>query len=164
MNKVVLVTGASRGIGKAIVTEFAKSGYNVVINYKKEREKATILKEELETKYSISVLLVEADVSLEEQVCTLVEKTIDTYGRIDVLVNNAGIVMDKEFIDRTVKDFEKTLSTNLIGPFLVSKYVGKVMVENRGGVKSLIFLVRMALIRFFQRVLTMMPLRQHLSI
>ena len=71
--------------------------------------------------------------------------------------------MDKEFVDRTAKDFEKTLATNLIGLFLVSKYVGEVMLENRG-VKSLIFLVRMVLMLSFQLVLIMMPRRPLLSI
>lgn len=133
MKKVALVTGSSRGIGKAIVTQFAKAGYDVIVNYLHDREKALILKQELENKYFVRVLLMQTDVSNEKEVRSMVEEIIATYGRIDVLVNNAGIVMDKEFVDRTAQDFEKTFSTNLIGPFLVSKYVGTLMVENRGG-------------------------------
>lgn len=133
MKKVALVTGGSRGIGKAIVAQFAKAGYDVIVNYINDKEKAFILKQELENKYLVHVLLVRADVSNEKEVKSMVEEIMATYGRIDVLVNNAGIVIDKEFVDRTVQDFEKTFSTNLIGPFLVSKYVGEVMVENRGG-------------------------------
>lgn len=133
MKKVALVTGSSRGIGKAIVAQFAKAGYDVIVNYINDKEKAFILKQELENKYLVRVLLVRADVSNEKEVKSMVEEIMATYGRIDVLVNNAGIVIDKEFVDRTVQDFEKTFSTNLIGPFLVSKYVGEVMVENRGG-------------------------------
>lgn len=133
MNKVVLVTGGSRGIGRAISLAFAKSEYDIVINYKERDTSALELKREIEDKYSSHVLLVKADVSSEEQVKNMVDKTIATYGKIDCLVNNAGIAIDKEFEDRTVIDFTKTLSTNLIGPFLVSKYVGSKMVENRGG-------------------------------
>lgn len=133
MKRVVLITGSSRGIGKAIAISFAQVGYDVVINYKKNELGAVALKRQLEESYSTQVLLVPTDVSDEEQVKGMVKNIIDTFGRIDVLVNNAGIVMDKEFVDRTAKDFEKTLATNLIGPFLVSKYVGEVMLENRGG-------------------------------
>lgn len=163
MKKVALVTGGSRGIGKAIVAQFAKAGYDVIVNYINDKEKAFILKQELENKYLVHVLLVRADVSNEKEVKSMVEEIMATYGRIDVLVNNAGIVIDKEFVDRTVQDFEKTFSTNLIGPFLVSKYVGEVMVENRG-VKSLIFPVQMVLMLFFRLVLIMMPQKLHLSI
>ncbi len=133
MNKVALITGSSRGIGSAIAREFAEESYDIIINYKKNEEEAMALKRKLEDQYSVSVLLVKADVSSEEQVKSMVDKVMDTYGRIDVLVNNAGIAIDKEFEDRTVADWEKTLNTNLIGPFLVSKYVGNIMMENRGG-------------------------------
>lgn len=68
MNKVALVTGSSRGIGNAIVTEFAKKGYNCIINYKKEDKEAKILKEKLETEYSIKALTIKADVSNENEV------------------------------------------------------------------------------------------------
>lgn len=133
MGKVALITGGSRGIGKAIAIEFAKRAYDVVINYKEHEQEALALKTELEKKYSISVLLEKADVSSLEDVESMVDDVMNTYGRIDVLVNNAGIAIDKEFCDRTVSDFEKTLSTNLIGPFIVSKLVGSIMMENRGG-------------------------------
>ena len=131
--KVVLVTGSSRGIGKAIVTDFAEKGYNVVINYKKEENEANKLREELESKYNIEALTIKADVSNENEVKNMIQQIINKFGKIDVLVNNAGIAIDKEFEDRTVEDWQITLNTNLIAPFLVSKYVGNEMLKNKKG-------------------------------
>lgn len=131
--KVVLVTGGSRGIGKAIVTDFANKGYDVVINYKKSDEEAKKLKEELEKLYSIKALAIKADVSNENEVKNMVELIIKEFGKIDVLVNNAGIAIDKEFEERTVEDWQLTLNINLIGPFIVSKYVGNEMLKNKSG-------------------------------
>lgn len=131
--KVALVTGSSRGIGKAIVTDFAEKGYNVVINYKKENNEAQRLKEELERVYNIKALTIKADVSDENEVKNMIEQIISEFGKIDVLVNNAGIAIDKEFDDRTVEDWKLTLNTNLIAPFIVSKYVGNEMLKNKSG-------------------------------
>lgn len=133
MNKVVLVTGSSRGIGKAIVTDFAEKGYDVVINYRKEEHEANKLREELENKYNIQALTIKADVSNECEVKNMIQQIVDKFGKIDVLVNNAGIAIDKEFEDRTVEDWQITLNTNLIAPFLVSKYVGNEMLKNKKG-------------------------------
>ena len=133
MNKVVLVTGSSRGIGKAIVTDFAEKGYNVVINYRKEENEANKLREELENKHNIQAITIKADVSNEQEVKNMVQQIVDRFGNIDVLVNNAGIAIDKEFEDRTVEDWQITLNTNLIAPFLVSKYVGNEMLKNEKG-------------------------------
>lgn len=133
MNKVVLVTGSSRGIGKAIVEDFAQKGYNVVINYIKENEEAEKLKKELEKKYKIKALCIKADVSNENEVKDMIRAIINEFEKIDVLVNNAGVAIDKEFEDRTVEDWKKTLNVNLIGPFIVSKYVGHEMEKNKSG-------------------------------
>lgn len=133
MNKVVLVTGSSRGIGKAIVTDFAEKGYNVVINYRKEENEANKLREELENMYNIQAITIKADVSNEQEVKNMVQQIVDRFGNIDVLVNNAGIAIDKEFEDRSVEDWQITLNTNLIAPFLVSKYVGNEMLKNKSG-------------------------------
>lgn len=131
--KIALVTGSSRGIGKAIVTDFAEKGYNVIINYRKEDNEAKSLKDELEHNYNIEALTIKADVSNENEVKNMVEQIINKFGKIDVLVNNAGIAIDKEFEDRTVEDWQITLNTNLIAPFLVSKYVGNEMLKNKKG-------------------------------
>lgn len=133
LNKVVLITGASRGIGAATALEFAKNGYNVIINYKSSETKAKKLKEELEQKYNIQALTIKCDVSNEEEVKNMVEKSVSAFGHIDVLVNNAGIAIDTLFEDKTVENFRKTLDVNLIGTFLVSKYVGEVMLEKKCG-------------------------------
>lgn len=105
-NKVALVTGGTSGIGKAIVTDFAEKGYNVVINYRKEESDANKLKEELENKYNIQALTIKANVSSEQEVKNMVQQIVDRFGKIDVLVNNAGIAIDKEFEDRTVEDWQ----------------------------------------------------------
>ena len=133
MNKVVVVTGGTRGIGEAISREFAKNAYDIVINFVNSEEKANNLKKELEEKYSIKVLPVKADISNEEECKILVEKSIHEFGKIDVLVNNAGIVIDKEFEDRTVEDWKKTLDVNLIAPFILTKLVGKEMIKQKSG-------------------------------
>ena len=133
MNKVALVTGSSRGIGKAIITDFARKGYNVVINYIKEDNEAERLKEKLENEYSIKALTINADVSNEDEVQEMIANIKKEFKRIDVLVNNAGIAIDKEFEDRTVEDWKRTLSVNLIAPFIVSKYVGNEMLKNKSG-------------------------------
>ena len=85
MNKVVVVTGGTRGIGEAISREFAKNGYDIVINFVNSEEKAYNLKKELEEKYSIKVLPVKADISNEEECKMLVEKSITEFGKVDVL-------------------------------------------------------------------------------
>ena len=132
-NKVALITGSSRGIGRATITEFAKKGYNVVINYKNSEKEATELKEQLQNDYNIKALAIKADVSNEEEVKKMVNIIISEFGHIDVLVNNAGIAIDKDFEERTVDDWQKTLNTNLIGPFVVSKCVGEVMLNQKKG-------------------------------
>ena len=111
--KIALGTGSSRGIGKAIVTDFAEKGYNVIINYRKEENEANKLKGELENKYNIEALTIKADVSNENEVKNMIQQIINKFGKIDVLVNNAGIAIDKEFEDRTVEDWQITLNTNL---------------------------------------------------
>lgn len=131
--KVALVTGSSKGIGKAIAIDFAKKGYNVVINYKKSENEAIKLKEELEKVYDIKALVIKADITNEDEVKNMVELVKKEFGKIDVLVNNAGIAIDKEFEDRTVEDWQITLDTNLIAPFIVSKYVGCEMLKNKSG-------------------------------
>ncbi len=127
MNKVVLVTGSSRGIGKATIIEFANRGYNVVINYNTSEKEALELKKYIEENYSVNVLTLKADVSNEEEVKNMISTIINAFGRIDVLVNNAGIVYDRAFEEITVEEFERTLKVNVIGAFIVSREVAKNM-------------------------------------
>lgn len=125
MNKVVLITGASRGIGSAIARKMASKNYNVVINYNNSKDNALKLKEDLENKYNIKAICIKADVSIEEQVKNMVDETIKTFGRLDCLVNNAGIAIDNSFEEKSKEEFLKVLSINLVGPFLTSKYAFK---------------------------------------
>lgn len=127
MNKVVLVTGSSRGIGKATVIEFASKGYNVVINYNSSDKEANDLKDYVENNFSVKALLIKADVSNEEEVKNMITNILNEFGRVDVLVNNAGIVYDRDFEDIKVEEFKRTLEVNVIGAFIVAREVSKYM-------------------------------------
>lgn len=133
MNKNALITGGTRGIGEAIAHEFAKKGYNLIINYVNSKEKAEKLKNELKEKYNIKVLTSQADLADEKAIENMVDIAIKKFGKIDVLVNNAGIVIDKEFEDRTIEDWKQILNINLIAPFILTKLIGKEMVKNKSG-------------------------------
>ena len=122
-NKVVLITGSAHGIGRATAIEFAKHGYNVVINYIKAETDANNLKQELEEKYNIEAIVCQADVSNEDQVKTMIATIVNKWGKIDALVNNAGIVYDRPFADITIDEFKETLNVDVIGAFIVSKAV-----------------------------------------
>jgi len=126
-NKVVLVTGSSRGIGKATIKKFASEGYNVVINYIESDKEAQEVKEFVEKEYNIKALTIKADVSNESDVKSMVDTIIKEFGKIDVLVNNAGIVFDRNFEDITIEEFKRTLEVNVIGAFIVSREVSKYM-------------------------------------
>ena len=132
-NKVALVTGSSRGIGRATAYEFAKRGYDVIINYHKNKKPAEDLARRIKTDFGVKTALFCADVSVEGDVKLLVDEIKKDFGRIDVLVNNAGLDMACEFKDKTVSNFLKTLSVNLVGPFLVAKYVAPLMLEQKSG-------------------------------
>lgn len=129
MKKTVLITGASRGIGASMAMEFAKEGYNVVINYLSNEERAVKVKEDILEKYDVSVMIYKTDVSNEIQVKSMVADVVDKYGTIDVLINNAGIAIDTLLEDKKVEDFEKILRVNLIGAFICARECAKVMNE-----------------------------------
>ncbi len=131
--KVVLVTGSSKGIGAACINKFASHNYNVVINYNTDKESAVKLKDEVENKYGVKALVIKCDVSNELEVKEMVQKIINEFGHIDCLVNNAGIAIDTTFEDKTVENFRKIIDVNLIGTFIVSKEVGKYMQDRKCG-------------------------------
>ena len=133
MGKVVVVTGSSRGIGAATIKEFAKNGYNVVINYLNSQKEALELQKVVEKEYHVESLVIKADVSREEDVKYLVNEVIRHFNKIDILVNNAAIAIDSTLEDKTVDNFEKILSSNLLSVFLMCKYVGKEMLKNKEG-------------------------------
>lgn len=130
--KVALVTGSSRGIGKGCILEFAKKGYDVVINYNRSVELALSLKEEVEA-LGVMALVVKCDVSNEDEVKEMVNLVISEFGHIDVLVNNAAVEECSDLNTKTKSSFERVLGTNLIGTFLVSCEVSKYMLERKTG-------------------------------
>ena len=131
-DKVAVVTGAGQGIGRGIAQVFAAEGAKVVI--------ATLLEEEgLETESLIQTaggeaLTIQTDVSDEASIMALVAQTVDVYGRIDTLVNNAGITVFKPLFEATLEDWERVVNTNLRGVFLCSKHVGSVMKRQGGAI------------------------------
>ena len=131
--KVVLITGASRGIGRSTAIKFAQNNYNVVINYNNSIDRAKELEEYLINTYNIETMVIRADISNELEVKDMVDNIINKFGKIDVLVNNAGIAIDSDFLDKNKDSFNKVLNTNLVGTFIVSKEVSKYMIDNKEG-------------------------------
>ncbi len=128
MSKTVLITGSSRGIGAEAARLFYKNGYNVVINYNNSQNEAELLSKELPGSLSIK-----ADVSKEKEVLEMIEKAISHFGKIDVLINNAGISIVKLLSDTTLSDWENLFSVNVTGVFLTSKYIANHMISNHSG-------------------------------
>jgi len=131
-DKVALITGSSRGIGKATALLFAKEGAKIVVNYNKSEKGANKVVEEIQ-KIGSEAIAIKCDVSEEKQVKSMVEKTIKKFGKIDILVNNAGIVFDVPLKEKTVEQWKETLAVNLIGVFLCSKYASEHMLKQGGG-------------------------------
>ena len=131
--KVVLVTGGSRGIGRAIALKYAENGYNVVINYVSDKTDVEALKNELLEKGANDVLLAKANVSNTEQIEELVKQAIEKFGAIDVLVNNAGITKDNLLMRMSEEEFDKVIEVNLKGTYIVTKAVTKYMMKKRKG-------------------------------
>ena len=123
---VVLVTGASKGIGASTALKFAEKGYDVVINYYSDTDRANKVKENVD-KYGVKCLLCKCDISNEEEVKNMVDDIVNQFGSIDVLVNNAGIANDTLPFEKNIDEFKRVLDVNLIGTYLASKYVSKYM-------------------------------------
>lgn len=121
---VVFITGASRGLGYEIAKVFASHGYDVIGTYHKSLEKIEEVKKEIEETYHVNFTIYKLDVSKEEDIIN-VRNNLNTH--IDVLVNNAGISRDSSFYDKTKDVFNEVLNTNLVGTFLVAKYLSKFM-------------------------------------
>lgn len=131
-NKTVIVTGGSRGIGAAIVNLLAKENYNIVLNYNKSEEIAKKMKEEF-TILGKNVEIFKADVSKREEVKKLVEFTIEKFGSIDVLINNAGISQTKLFTDITDEDWNNMLNVNLNSVFFMTQETIPYMIHKKNG-------------------------------
>ena len=131
--KVALITGASRGIGKAIAIEFAREGAEVIIlNYVKNDEAASETKEELES-LGAKVLLAKGDVSKRNCIKILIDKAFKTFGKIDILVNNAAILQQKPFETITDEEWDRMFEVNLKAPFMLIQEVIPYMVKQKWG-------------------------------
>jgi len=130
--RVALVTGGSRGIGRAIAEKFAKNGYNLVINYVSDNTNLDEIKEGF-SKYGVEVLLEKADVSNFNECEKMVTSAIEKFGKIDTLVNNAGITRDNLLMRMKEEDFDKVISINLKGTFNLTKLVTPYMMKKREG-------------------------------
>lgn len=133
MNKVVLVTGGAQGIGKAIVLELAKNHYDVVINYLTSNKAAALLEEEIKKNYDVRVMMIQADVSKEEEVDAMISLIEKKWGGVDILVNNAAVDLSNLFHLKTADEFRKTLDVNIVGAFNCSKRVYRHMLDQEYG-------------------------------
>jgi len=131
-NKVTLITGASKGIGRATALLFAKEGAKVAVNYLSSVKEANDVVEEIETMGG-KAFAVKCDVSNETEVKSMVNQVMKEYGKIDILINNAGVVYDIPLFEKTVEQWRRTLDVNLLGVFLVSKYVSEHMLKQKNG-------------------------------
>lgn len=130
--KVALVTGASRGIGRAIALRLAQDGAKVAVNFSSNIAKAEEVKSAIEASGG-EAMLVQGDVSNFATVTELVEQVVDAWGRLDILINNAGITRDNLLLKMSEDDFDKVIATNLKGVFNCTKAVTKLMMKQRGG-------------------------------
>lgn len=132
MKKIAIVTGASKGIGRQIAKTLAKENIQVIANYNKSEEEILKLKNELEEE-NIQVDVKKADVSKRKEAKELVEYVLSRYGKIDILINNAGISEYKLFTEETDQDWERVINTNLYSAFVMSQEVIPNMIQNKKG-------------------------------
>lgn len=130
-NKVAIITGASQGIGEGITRTFAREGARVIVA-DVNKELGEQLVREL-TEATIEAHFVEADVSNEDHVRSLIAKTVETYGGVDILVNNAAVTVRKSVEDTSLEEWQQILGVNLTGAFLCSKYAIPEMKKRGGG-------------------------------
>ena len=132
MQEVAIVTGASKGIGREIAKELAQEGIQVIANYNKSEKEAKNLQEEL-AKKNIKLDIFKADVSKREEAKKLISYALEKYGKIDILINNAGISEYKLFTDETDEDWNRVINTNLYSAFIMSQEASYNMIHNKKG-------------------------------
>ena len=134
MNKVAFITGSTRGIGKQIAKTLAKEGFDVVINYMTEEDNYNeVIKEVENENQNIKCTAVKGDVTSFEDCENMIKEIIDTYGKIDVLVNNAGITKDMLLLRMKEKDFRDVIDVNLVGTFNLTKCASSYMIKAKSG-------------------------------
>ena len=131
--KTVIVTGSSIGLGSSLIKEYAKNGYNVVINYVNHKEEALKLENEVKDKYKVDTLCIKCDITSDNDIENMFNQTIKKFKKIDILINNAGIAIDTTFEDKTKSNFMRILEVNLVGTFLVSRIFGDYMFKQKEG-------------------------------
>ncbi|MBF0979413.1 MAG: 3-oxoacyl-[acyl-carrier-protein] reductase [Clostridiales bacterium] len=132
MSKVAFITGATRGIGRAIALELAKEGYNIALNYRTENEALESLKKEI-SEIGVECYPVQGDVSKAEDAERMTKEIIEHFEQIDVLVNNAGITKDNLILRMKEEEFTDVINVNLVGTFNITKNVIKYMTKKRYG-------------------------------
>lgn len=131
--QVALVTGSTSPLGSEIIRVLAKEGTNVVIHYHNKEEEAYALEQEIKNTYNIDTYVIKCDITDENEVKKMVDKVINKYKKIDILVNNSAYTKDSPYEEKTSESFKKILDVNIIGTFLVTKYVGRTMLLNKKG-------------------------------
>lgn len=129
-NKVAVITGSRRGLGEETAYLFASKGYDTVINDKEDKNKIDEVVKNIEKEYKVNALGICLDIAKEENVKKLLEEVINKFHRIDVLINNAGIVEDMEIEKRSEEIFNKTIINNITSTYLMCKYIGKYMFDH----------------------------------
>ena len=132
MDKVAMITGATRGIGKQIALTLANEGYNIVLNYRTENDELIQAKNEIESK-NVKCLTVQGDVTNFEDCKQMIESAIKEFGKIDVLINNAGITKDMLLARMKEEEFKQVIDVNLVGTFNMTKNVISYMMKARNG-------------------------------
>ncbi len=130
--KVAVVTGASRGIGRAVAMKFGEEGANVVVNYNSSSQEAENVRREIVKKGSDSVVF-KADVSNSGDVAKMIDATMAKFGKVDILVNNAGMIFRKKFLESTEEDWDRTMEVNLKSVYLCCKAVAPIMLKQKRG-------------------------------
>ncbi|WP_010232945.1 3-oxoacyl-[acyl-carrier-protein] reductase [Clostridium arbusti] len=131
-DRTAIVTGASRGIGRAIALRLADMGANVVVNYRSSAKDTEELLQEIEAK-GVKAIAVQADISDFEEAKNLIKSAVDTFDSIDILVNNAGITKDGLLLRMKEEDFDSVINVNLKGAFNTIKHVSGIMLKQRSG-------------------------------
>lgn len=131
--QVALVTGSTSPLGSEIIRVLAKEGTNVVIHYHNKEEEAYALEQEIKNTYNIDTYVIKCDITDENEVKKMVDEVINKYKKIDILVNNSAYTKDSPYEEKTSESFKKILDVNIIGTFLVTKYVGRTMLLNKKG-------------------------------
>jgi 3-oxoacyl-[acyl-carrier protein] reductase len=131
-DRIAIVTGSSRGIGKAIAKLFAHEGARVVVNYSKSEKEALAVVDEIKREGGKAIHL-QADVSKSDDVRRMVQRTVQELDGVDILVNNAGVHFAKDFFDITEDEWNRTIDVNLKGAYLCSKEVAPIMIKQKRG-------------------------------